>query len=152
MDRPRRDSRQQYGITPGDLSQPTFATKSAQSGHGRDDRLESALRLKADASYCVAHRRLRRLAWQRRCRAFVNLGCSSVYFCLPDFSGFLQCPTHERVLGFFGQREQSITIWTIDLKSIAHATGFLPKHPLASASKLDFVVHDHSGTLENEKL
>jgi len=33
MDRPRRDSRQQNGITVRGLSQPTFATKSALSGH-----------------------------------------------------------------------------------------------------------------------
>ncbi|WP_247434940.1 hypothetical protein, partial [Bradyrhizobium sp. 44] len=33
MDRPRRDSRQHNGITVRDLSQPTFATKSANRRH-----------------------------------------------------------------------------------------------------------------------
>src|SRR5258705_8623388 len=37
MDRPRRDSRQHNGITVCGLSQPTFATKSAQSGRSRND-------------------------------------------------------------------------------------------------------------------
>jgi hypothetical protein len=32
MDRPRRDSRQHNGITLAGLSQPTFATKSANNG------------------------------------------------------------------------------------------------------------------------
>jgi hypothetical protein len=32
---PRRDSRQQNGITLRSLSQPTFATKSASNGHDR---------------------------------------------------------------------------------------------------------------------
>src|SRR5450756_2131554 len=35
MDRPRRDSRQHYGIMLRGLPQPTFATKSALSRHGR---------------------------------------------------------------------------------------------------------------------
>ncbi len=34
MGRPRRDSRQQNGITVRGLSQPTFATKSAMNRHG----------------------------------------------------------------------------------------------------------------------
>jgi hypothetical protein len=34
MDQPRRDSRQQNGITLRGLSQPTFATKSALFGRG----------------------------------------------------------------------------------------------------------------------
>jgi hypothetical protein len=33
MDRPRRESRQHNGITLRGLSQPTFATKSANIGH-----------------------------------------------------------------------------------------------------------------------
>jgi hypothetical protein len=37
MDRPRRDSRQQNGIMLRGLSQLTFATKSANSGHQKSD-------------------------------------------------------------------------------------------------------------------
>jgi hypothetical protein len=48
MDRPRRDSRQHNGITVCGLSQPTFATKSANSGllslpRGRGTPLQNAL-------------------------------------------------------------------------------------------------------------